>query len=89
MKTMLKALLVIAALGFCMLPAHADQIFVCQSCPRLAETSPVATGNLISDTSGFDVGVAGGAALDNPLIIIVAVYNGDGVPSDQFRSHSQ
>ena len=85
MKTMLKALLVIAALGFCMLPAHADQLFVCQSCTTPPGGNVVGgEGNFITDTSGFNVGVAGGAALDNPLIIIVAVYNDDGVPSISF-----
>ena len=77
MKTMFKALLVIAALGFCMLPAHADQIFVCQSCTAPPGGDP----NIISNTSSFDIGVAGGAAQQNPLIIIVAVYDGNGVPT--------
>ena len=77
MKTMLKVLVFVAALGFCMLPAHADQIFVCQSCTAPPGGDP----NIISNTSSFDIGVAGGAAQDNPLLIIVAVYNGNGVPS--------
>ena len=77
MRTMLKALVVIAALGFSMLPAHADQIFVCQSCTAPPGGDP----NMISNTSSFDIGVAGGKAQQNPLLIIVAVYDGNGVPS--------
>lgn len=76
-KTMFKTFLVLAALAFFMVPAHADQIFVCQSCT----TAPGGDPNIITNTSSFNVGVAGGASQDNPLLIIVAVYNGDGTPS--------
>ena len=70
-KTMLKALLVIAALSFCMLPAHADQIFICQSCT----SAPGGDPNPISDTSSFDVGLSGPSA-QSPIFIVVGVYNG-------------
>ncbi len=76
-KAVLKTFLVLAALVLFMVPAHADQIFVCQSCT----TAPGGDPNIITNTSSFNVGVAGGAAQDNPLLIIVAVYNGDGTPS--------
>lgn len=80
MKTMLKALVVIAALGFSMLPAHADQIFVCQSCTTAPGTDP----NPITNTGAFNVGVAGSATLESPLLIIVGVYDGSGTPSISF-----
>lgn len=80
MKTALKVLVVIAALGFCMLPAHADQIFVCQSCTAPPGGDP----NIITNSSSFNVGVAGSATLQDPLLIIVAVYDGNGVPSITF-----
>lgn len=76
-KTMLKTFLALAALALFTVPAHADQIFVCQSC----STAPGGDPNIITNSSSFNVGVAGGAAQDNPLLIIVAVYNGDGTPT--------
>lgn len=79
-KIMLKTFLVLAAFGLYMLPAHADQIFVCQSC----STAPGGDPNIITNTSSFNVGVAGGAAQDNPLLIVVAVYDGNGTPSISF-----
>lgn len=80
MKTMLKTLLVIAALGVFMLPAHADQIFVCQSCTAPPGGDP----DIITNTSSFNVGVAGSATLQDPLLIIVAVYDGNGTPTITF-----
>jgi hypothetical protein len=38
-------------------------------------------GNAISDPSGFNVGVAGNDNLQNPLLVIVAAYNGDNASS--------
>lgn len=76
-RIMLKTFLILAAFGLYMLPVHADQLFVCQSCT----TAPGGDPNIITNSSSFNVGVAGGAAQDNPLLIIVAVYNGDGTPT--------
>ena len=76
-KIMLKTLLVLAAFGLYMLPAHADQIFVCQSCTTAPGTDP----NPITNTGSFNVGVAGSATLESPLLIIVGTYNGGGSPS--------
>src|SRR5215813_13482552 len=38
-------------------------------------------GNAITDPSGFNVGVAGNDNLQNPLLVIVAAYNGDNASS--------
>jgi hypothetical protein len=76
-KTMFKTFLVVAALAFFMIPAHADQIYVCQSCTAPPGGDP----NVISNTGSFDVGVAGSATLESPLLIVVGVYDGSGTPS--------
>ena len=81
MKTMFKALLVVAALGFCMLPAHADQIFICQSCTAAPGGDP----NPITNTSSFDVGLAGGGTDQSPLFIVVGVYGGGVTPTVSFN----
>jgi hypothetical protein len=64
------------------LPASADviddpQIFIQQSGSSPAGGDP----NLITNTGAFTVGVAGNFTLQNPLLIIVGVYNGIGTPS--------
>lgn len=79
-KTIFKTLLAVAALAFFVVPAHADQLFICQSC----STAPGGDPNIITNTSSFNVGVAGGAAQQNPLLIVVAVYDGNGTPSISF-----
>ncbi|HEV3481307.1 MAG TPA: PEP-CTERM sorting domain-containing protein [Candidatus Acidoferrales bacterium] len=79
MKTVLKALLVMAALGVSMLPAHADQIFVCQSCT----SAPGGDPNPITNTSSFDVGLVG--TDQSPLFIVVGVYNGGVTPTVSFN----
>src|SRR6516165_10224241 len=38
-------------------------------------------GNAITDPTGFNVGVAGSDNLQNPLLVTVAVYNGDNAGS--------
>jgi len=38
-------------------------------------------GNAITDPTGFNVGVAGNDNLQNPLLVIVAAYNGDNAGS--------
>src|SRR5690348_1807541 len=80
MKIVFKALLIVAALGFSMLPSHADQIFVCQSCTAAPGGEP----NVITDTSGFDVGLAGSGTDASPLLIVVGVYNGGVTPTISF-----
>lgn len=65
-------------------PANADvidpQIFVQQSGSSAAGGDP----NIISNTGAFVVGVAGNHTLDNPLLVIVGVANGAGVPTISF-----
>ena len=57
------------------------QIFIQQSGSSPAGGDP----NPIIDTTAFTVGVAGGTfTLQNPLVIIVGVYNGNGTPSISF-----
>src|SRR6266404_9940300 len=64
-KTILKVLLVFAALGLCRLSAQADQLYVCQPSPTQKCTSPpggTAVGgesNLITNTGSIDVGAVG------------------------------
>jgi hypothetical protein len=53
------------------------QIFVQQSGSSPAGGDP----NLITNTGAFTVGVAGNFTLQNPLLVIVGVYNGNGTPS--------
>jgi len=60
--------------------ANADQLYVCQSCTAPPGGDP----NLITNAASFDVGVAGNHTEDNPLLIIVAVYNGIGTPTIGF-----
>lgn len=60
--------------------ARADQLFVCQSCTAPPGGDP----NPISNTGAFNVGVAGNHTEDNPLLIVVAVYDGMGTPSVSF-----
>ncbi len=63
------------------------QIFFCQGGPCLSPPGGTAIGgesNLITDPSNIGVGVAGSATLQNPLLIIVGVYNGNGTPSISF-----
>lgn len=56
------------------------QIFVQQSGTSPAGGDP----NVISNTGSFVVGVAGSHTLQNPLLVIVGVYNGSGTPSISF-----
>lgn len=82
--TKLKQLAVLSALlltfALASSTAKADQIFIQQSGTSAAGGDP----NLITNTAGFVVGVAGNHNLDNPLIVIVAVYNGSGTPAISF-----
>lgn len=53
------------------------QISICQSCSTADGGDP----NLISDPSAFNVVLQGSSTLQNPLLVVVAVYNGSGTPS--------
>ncbi|MGH7037925.1 MAG: PEP-CTERM sorting domain-containing protein [Stellaceae bacterium] len=72
------------ALALASAPAHADvvdpQIFIQQSGTSPAGGDP----NLITNTGSFVVGVAGNHTMNNPLLIIVGVYNGSGSPTISF-----
>lgn len=65
-------------------PALASQIFIQQSGSVPAGGDP----NLITNTGSFVVGVAGNHTLQNPLLIIVGVYNGVGTPCISFGAIS-
>src|SRR5579862_4043879 len=57
------------------------QIFVQQSGTSPAGGDP----NLITDSSAFNIGVAGNFTLQNPLLVIVGEYNGvGGTPTISF-----
>jgi hypothetical protein len=56
------------------------QIFIQQSGSSPAGGDP----NLITNSGAFNVGVAGNFTLQNPLLIIVGVYDGIGTPSITF-----
>ena len=56
------------------------QIFIQQSGSSPAGGDP----NIINNTGAFVVGVAGNHTLQNPLLIIVGVYDGNGTPSISF-----
>ena len=74
----------LGALALASSPAGATvvdpQIFVQQSGSNPAGGDP----NLITNTGAFTVGVAGNFTLQNPLLIIVGVYDGNGTPSITF-----
>ncbi len=74
----------LGALAFASSPAGATvidpQIFIQQSGSSPAGGDP----NLITNTGAFNVGVAGNFTLQNPLLIIVGVYDGNGTPSISF-----
>jgi hypothetical protein len=64
------------------------QIYFCQGGPCTSPPGGTAIGgesNLITNTNTIGVGVAGGTfTLQNPLVIIVGVYDGNGTPSVSF-----
>jgi hypothetical protein len=75
----------LGALALLSSPASASvidpQIFIQQSGSSPAGGDP----NLITNPGAFTVGVAGNFTLQNPLLIIVGVYNGNGIPSISFN----
>ena len=56
------------------------QIFVQQTGNAPAGGDP----NIITDPSSFNIGVAGNFTLQNPLLVVIATYNGGGAPSVTF-----
>ena len=60
--------------------ASADQIYVCQSCT----SAPGGDPNVITNPSSFNVGVDGSGVMEDPLLLIVAVYNGGAAPTVTF-----
>lgn len=83
MKKSIKMSMIVAfglALAFAGGTAHAAQITVCQSCT----TAPGGDPNLITNTSSFNVLLQGSGSLVSPLLIVVAEYNGSGVPTISF-----
>ncbi len=80
-RTVVLAALATAALtaGLMVTPASAAQIFVQQSGTSPAGGDP----NVITNMGSFVVGVAGSSSttLQNPLLVIVGVLNGNGIPA--------
>ena len=73
----------VALAGSCALGvAHADQLFV-----QMSGTSPAGGDpNVLTNTGAFVIGAAGNFTLQNPLLVVVGVYNGMGTPSLTFSS---
>ena len=73
----------VALAGTCALGvAHADQLFVQQSGTAPAGGDP----NVLTNTGSFVIGAAGNFTLQDPLLVVVGVYNGMGTPSLSFSS---
>ena len=60
------------------------QITICQSCTAAPGGDP----NLITDTSSFNVLLQGSQTLQNPLLVVVAEYNGSGTPTISYSGCS-
>jgi len=83
MKRTLVLLTLLVGLGLMAAPAFAQvdpQIFVYQFCTAPAGGDP----NVITNTGAFNVGIAGNHTLQNPLLVIIGVYNGSGTPTVSF-----
>ncbi len=64
----------VALAGTCALgAAHADQLFVQQS-----GTVPAGGPNPLTNTGSFVIGAAGNFTLQDPLLVVIGVYNGMG-----------
>jgi hypothetical protein len=89
-NVLILAALVVLASSFAGV-AQADQLYFCQpSATQNCTSAPGGTAlggesNLITNTGAFDVGVSGNHTEQNPLLVVVAVYNGTGVPSVSFN----
>lgn len=77
-----------SAVGLAMLlflgVAHASQIYIQQSGTNAAGGDP----NVIANPGSFVIGSSGGTALQNPLLVVVGVYNGGTQPTITFGSGS-
>ena len=89
-RVLILAAMVALTVGFAGV-AQADQLYVCQSSVTQNCTSApggTAVGgesNLITNSGAFDIGLAGKHADANPLLIVVAEFNGNGgTPSVSF-----
>ena len=88
-RTLILVVALLATIALVSVTAGADtitdpQIFIQQSGQNPAGGDP----NLITDTSAFNVGVAGSFTLQDPLLIIVGVLNGSGTPCISFGTIS-
>lgn len=70
-------------LAACAPPLLADNVYVSQT-----SASTGGDPNLITDTGSFTVGVLGNFTLQDPLLIVVGVYNGNGTPTVSFGTTS-
>src|SRR5690242_21762603 len=83
MKRLLVFAAVAGALALCLSPtASANQVFICQSCTAPPGGDP----NIINGTGPLHVGLAGSGSLQNPLLVIIGVYNGSGTPAIAWSS---
>ena len=79
-RTRIVLLVLLLGVGLIAAPAFGDQIFIQQSGTSPAGGDP----NLITGPGSFVAGVAGSATGQNPLLIIVGVYDGNGTPTISF-----
>lgn len=78
MKRLLVFGIVAVALAACFsTAASANQVFICQSCTAPPGGDP----NIVNGTGSLNVGLAGSGTLQNPLLVIIGVYNGSGTPA--------
>lgn len=74
--TIAAGLLVLALLGTAPRPLSASNLFLCQGC-----SNPPSAPTLLTNVNTITVGVGGSETLQNPLLIVVGVLNGNGTPS--------
>lgn len=78
MKRLAVFAVVASALALCLSPAaSANQVFICQSC----SAPPGGDPNIVNGSGSLNVGLAGSGSLQNPLLVIIGVYNGSGTPA--------
>lgn len=84
-RTIVSTIAAIALAGALLVTAaNAGQIYVQQSGSSPAGGDP----NLILDPAAFTIGLAGNFTLQNPLLVIVGVYDGMGMPTISFSGCS-
>ncbi|MGH9407495.1 MAG: hypothetical protein ACRD3D_16875 [Terriglobia bacterium] len=74
--TLFVGLLLVTFLAVAPTPATASNLFLCQGC-----SAPPSAPTLLTNVNSITVGVAGSFTLQNPLLIVVGVFNGNGTPS--------